>query len=278
MELNWLQSLIMGLCSGLTDILPVSSQAHQALLLTFFGGTSLEPMTRLMIRLASLLTLFLLCRGQMERIRRQLRLVRLPKRSRTRTPDMAPIMDARIIQTALWPMAIGLALYGLFPGLRSSLAWLALGSLLNAVLLYLPRLFRTADKDSRLVTPFESIQMGMGAGAAVMPGVSSVGVSYSVGILHGMDHGYMVHLSMMMHLVFNLGLTVYDLVAVIGGEPVVFQGADMLSWGLAAGMAALGTVLGYRWLNTIARRSGLTGFSFYSFGMALFTFVLYLMV
>ena len=278
MELNWLQSLIIGLCSGLTDVLPVSSQAHQGLLLTFFGGQSLEPMTRLMIRLASLLTLFLCCRGQIGRIRRQMRLLRLPKRNRTRTPDMAAIMDARIVQTAVWPMVAALILYGFFPGLQGSLIWLALGSLLNAVVLYLPRLFRTGDKDSRLVTPFESIQMGMGAGAAWIPGVSSLGASYSVGILHGVDGGYMVHLAMMMHLVFNLGLAIYDVAAVIGGAAVVFHGAAVLSWSLAAGMAALGTWMGYGLFRGIARRSGLTGFSFYSFGIALFTFVLYLMV
>ena len=39
LELNWLQSLALGLVSGLTEILPVSAQAHQTILLTFFGGS-----------------------------------------------------------------------------------------------------------------------------------------------------------------------------------------------------------------------------------------------
>ena len=37
MDLNWLQSLLFGLVSGLTDILPVSAQAHRMLMLKFFG-------------------------------------------------------------------------------------------------------------------------------------------------------------------------------------------------------------------------------------------------
>ena len=278
MELNWLQSLVMGLFSGLTDVLPVSSQAHQALLLTFFGGTDLEPMSRLIMRLASLMTLFLMCRGQIERIRRQQRLLRLPKRNRNRTLDMASIMDARIIRTAIWPILVGLALYGLLPGIRGGLFWLSLGSLVNAVVLYLPRMFRTADKDSRLVTPFESIQMGLGTGAAALPGISSVGASYSVGVLHGVDQGYMLHLTMIMHLIFNAGLAVYDIAAVVGMESLTVDGAHILVWSLGAVTAALGTVAGYRFIRRVAKIAGLSGFSFYSFGLALFTFVLYLMV
>lgn len=278
MELNWLQSLMMGLFSGLTDVLPVSSQAHQTLLLTVFGGMELHPVSRLVIRLGSVLALFLLCRGQIGRIRRQLRLARLPKRRRTRTPELAAIMDAKIIQTALWPICICLVLYALLPGIRGSLFWLSLGSLINAVVLYLPRLFRTADRDSRLVTPFESIQMGLGIGAAALPGVSSVGASYSVGILHGMDHSYMLHLTMIMHLIWNLGMVVCDVMAVVAMDTTMLYEGAPLAWGLMAGAAVLGTVLGYRVLVGAAQRSGLTGFSFYSFGVALFTFVLYLMV
>ena len=37
MDLNWLQSIIYGFVSGLMDILPVSAQAHRALLLKLFG-------------------------------------------------------------------------------------------------------------------------------------------------------------------------------------------------------------------------------------------------
>ena len=96
MVLDWLQSLIIGLISGLTDVLPVSSQAHQTLLLTCFGGEELYPLTRLVIHLAILVTLLTLCWGQIGRIRRQLKLARMPKRKRTRPVEMASIMDAQI--------------------------------------------------------------------------------------------------------------------------------------------------------------------------------------
>ena len=278
MELNWLQSLAMGLFSGLTDILPVSSQAHQALLLTFFGGTEMDPVLRLVIHGVTLVTLLVSCWGQISRIRRQLRLTRLPKRRRTRTPDMAAVMDAKILRTALWPILLGLLLYGVTSGLGGSLLWVAGASLLNGVILYLPGLFPTADKDSRLVTPGESLLMGLGTGAGVLPGISSVGAAYSVGVLHGVDRGYMIHLTLMMHMMFTLGLMVHDVLAVMALGAAALAGGSFLCYGLAAVASAAGTVLGLRLLHTVAERSGLNAFSFYSFGMALLTFILYLVV
>ena len=37
MDLNWLESFLYGLFSGLADILPVSAEAHRILMLKCFG-------------------------------------------------------------------------------------------------------------------------------------------------------------------------------------------------------------------------------------------------
>ncbi|MBQ8238433.1 MAG: hypothetical protein IJZ39_09840 [Oscillospiraceae bacterium] len=278
MELSWLQSLVMGLFSGLTDILPVSSQAHQTLLLTFFGGTQIHPALRLVMHAAVVITLLFSCWGQIGRIRRQVRISRQPKRRRTRAIDMAAFLDSRIIQTSVWTIVPAVLLYGITSRLQGSLLWLAVLSLLNAVILYLPGLFPTADKDSRLVTPGESLLMGIGTGAAVLPGISSVGVSYSVGILHGVDRTYMIHLSLMMHMVFTVGLMLHDVLDLLTMGSLALDGGAMLCCGLGACAAAAGTALGVRILKRVAGKAGLTGFSFYSFGVALLSFILYLVL
>ena len=73
MELNWLQSHVLGLVSGLTDLLPLSSQAHQTILLKFFGQTGAIPVTRLVIHVASILTILVCMRNRLGQIRRQKR-------------------------------------------------------------------------------------------------------------------------------------------------------------------------------------------------------------
>ena len=58
MDLNWLQSLLIGLVSGLTDILPVSAQAHKVILLKLFGHSSEPLVLRFMLHLATLAGLY----------------------------------------------------------------------------------------------------------------------------------------------------------------------------------------------------------------------------
>ena len=50
MDLNWLESFLYGLFSGLTDILPVSAEAHRILMLKCFG---IQSSTELMKRCIS---------------------------------------------------------------------------------------------------------------------------------------------------------------------------------------------------------------------------------
>ena len=277
MELNWLQSLALGLVSGLTEILPVSSQAHQTILLTFFGEQGAAPLMRLVIHGAAFLTVLLSVSGQIGRIRRQQKLVRMPRRRRNRPVEMTALMDGRIIRTALVPILLMLALYSLTRR-GDGLLLLAAVSLVNAAVLYLPSLLPTADKDSRLVSPLESIFMGFGAGASAIPGMSSIGVCYSVGVVHGVDRKYMVHLALLMHLIFTAGMIFYDVLDIISqGMPDL--GLQILLGLAVAGLGAVaGTAMGLRTLDRAARKNGLTGFSFYSFGVALFAFILYLVV
>ena len=47
--MNLFQSLVFGLISGLSDILPVSSQAHKAMMLKIFGINAEAPLLRLFI-------------------------------------------------------------------------------------------------------------------------------------------------------------------------------------------------------------------------------------
>ena len=64
MDLNWLQSLLIGLISGLTDILPVSAQAHKAIFLKLFGLGEEPAILRFMIHVGTFAGLYYCCQNQ----------------------------------------------------------------------------------------------------------------------------------------------------------------------------------------------------------------------
>ena len=82
MDLNWLESFLYGLFSGLTDILPVSAEAHRILMLKCFGIQSSTELMKLFAHLGVFGAMYFSCRKQIVRIHRARRLARVPKRRR----------------------------------------------------------------------------------------------------------------------------------------------------------------------------------------------------
>ena len=62
MDLNWLESFLYGLFSGLTDILPVSAEAHRILVLKCFGIQSSTELMKLFAHLGVFGAMYFSCR------------------------------------------------------------------------------------------------------------------------------------------------------------------------------------------------------------------------
>lgn len=278
MELNWFQSLIFGFFSGLTDILPVSAQAHKALMLTIFGGESEPALLRLFIHIATLIALFYVCQKQILRVIRQRRLAKIPKRRRKRPVDMRVLLDLKLLQTMLIPLVLVYLLYLKLVPVQESLSWCAAFLLLNAVILYLPVLLPSGNKDSRSMSRLEGLMMGLGGAVSVLPGISSVGVVTSVGTVCGAERSFALNMSLLLHMAVTALLIVFDFIAILtGGVGAITFGA-LLSCLLAAAAAFAGVFLGVRVMRTLAANIGFSGFAYYCLGMALLSFILFLSV
>lgn len=276
MDLSWLQSTVLGFLSGLTDILPVCAQAHKAILLKMFGSDVEPPVMRLMIHLATLAALYYCCSAQIMRMNRQLKLAKVPKKRRKRPVDVRVIMDFRLLRVTLIPLVLAYLIYSKTSVHNMALSWIALYTLLNAVILYLPVLLPTGNKDSRTFSPFEGILMGLGASLSVIPGVSAIGSMNAVGSLCGGDRTYVLNMSFLVQMAVTLLLIVYDVMLLleIGAGTISF--AILLSYLLSAAAAFAGVFLGVRVMRALAANVGFNGFAYYSLGLALFTFILYL--
>ena len=276
--MNVLESIIFGLFSGLSDVLPVSSQAHKAMILKIFGERAENPVLRLLIHIAILAALYYSCSPHITRILRQLKLSRIPKKKRKRPLDVQLLMEFKLLRTMLIPVLLSLLLYNKTSGWGLKLNLTAIFLLLNGIVLYLPNLLPTGNKDARSMSGLEGLLMGIGASLSVLPGVSSVAGSLSVASVCGAERTFALNMTYLMHMVLTVALIAFDLAAVVAAGISGIGAMALLSYVLAAAAAFFGTYLGIRMMRVLAVNIGFSMFAYYSFGAALLSFVLYLMM
>lgn len=278
MELNWLQSILFGLVSGAADIIPVSGQAHRLLFLKFFGVNQLPNLLALLLHLSVAAALYLSSQGQFVRMNRARALARIPKKKRKRPLDTRSMMDWSLIKTMLVPTVIGLLLNSRVRGWSVNMFLIAGMLFVNGLILYIPQFLPTSNRDSRTLTRLEGVLMGLGAGASVLPGISTVGIMVSIASVCGIERLYGLNMTFIVKLFFLIGLMVYDVLAIItdglGGLTVM-----LLAQYLFTGLLSFGaSMFAIRLLRRLAPEHGFHTFGVYCWGLALFTFILNLVV
>ncbi len=277
MNLNWFESVLYGLFAGLTDILPVSGQAHRVLMLKFFGIGRHMELVDLLVHAAVALALYLECQKDLLRMRRARRLSRIPVKKRKRPLDLGSLMDQSMLRTMLIPAVLGMLLYQKVQGIRTNLLILSGVLFLNGVILYLPQFFPGSNRDSRTLSRVEGLLMGLGGAVSIVPGIAPMGAITAIGSVCGVDNTYGLKMALLLNLFLNLGLVAYDVMAVTEAGVGTINAVILLRYLLVTGLAYAGAALGIRLLRRLAQDRGYALFAFYCFGLALFTFILNLM-
>ena len=120
--------------------------------------------------------------------------------------------------------------------------------------------------------------MGIGGGASVLPGISSVGGALSVASACGAERSFALSMTYLMHMVLTVGLIGFDFAALFAAGLSGITGSVVLNCIVAAASAFAGTYLGIRVMRLLAVNIGFSIFALYSAGAALLSFLLYLMV
>ena len=278
MNLNWLQSLLFGFVSGLTDILPVSAQAHRTLMLKFFGVSAATSLMGLLLHLSVFAALYLSNQGQFTKMNRARALARVPKKKRKRPLDVRSMMDWSLVKTMLVPTIIGLFLYKYVKNLQTNLLTIALLLFLNGVILYVPQFLPSSNKDSRTLSRLEGLAMGCGCAVSILPGISTIGTVVSIGSVCGVERVYSLNMALIIKMFMMAGLIVYDVLGIVSG------GVEALSFTLIArylltALVSFGAAMGgIRVMRRLASEHGLGLFGVYCWGLALFIFILNLVV
>ena len=278
MNLNLLESVIYGLISGLTEILPVSGQAHRNLMLQLMGETAESGLLRFLIHAGILAALYYSCQNHILRMIRAQRLSRVPKRRRKRPLDVRSLMDLSLLKTMAVPVVLALLLYGKASALNDRKILVSILLLINGVILYVPQFLPGSNRDSRTLSRVEGLWMGLGGAVSILPGISCTGASVSVASVCGVDKTYGLNITFLMSSVMTAGLMVHDVLNIVSAGLSGLSFMTVVSYILAGAAAFAGAFLAVRLLRKIIVNRGFGVFAFYCWGVALFTFMLYLSV
>lgn len=277
MDLNWLQSLVYGLVSGLMDIIPVSAQAHRALLLKFFGVTGKSDLFYLMIHLGICAALYISCGGHIIRMSRAKRLSRVPKNKRKRPLDVKSLMDWSMLKTMLIPVILGFFCRKYTAPYQNNLLIISALLFVNGIIVYVPQFFATGNRDSRMLSRVEGLLMGLGGTASVLPGISAMGATTSISSVCGVERSYGLSMALMMNLFLNFGYVISDIYGIFSGGAGQFTVLMLIRYLLTGGAAFGGTMLGVYVMRYFASNNGYTLFGLYSIGLSAFMFILNLL-
>lgn len=274
MELNWLESCILGLFSGLLDIIPVSAQAHSVLLLKFFGVKAATDVMNLLMHAAILGALYYSSQTHLIRMRRARALAQVPKRKRKRPLDVRSMMDWSMLKTMFVPAILGVFLRQYTTGMYANLIWISLFLFINGIILYLPQFFPTGNRDSRTLSRVEGLLMGLGGAASAVPGISAIGATTSIASVCGVDRTYGFDMALMMNMAITAGLMILDVIGIASSGIGTLSFMILLQYLISAAAAFGGTMLGVKFMRHLAAGNGFSGFGVYCWGLALFTFIL----
>ena len=271
-----IRSIIYGFISGLAEFLPISASAHQAVMRLMFGMNTRNSFQELLVHIGFLFSIIVGCREVLVRLRREQTNISASRRRRTRTKDAKSFYDLRLLKTASIPLFIGLFLTFATAKLENNLLVIMGFLLINAVIVLLSEHTSHGNRDARTMTALDGIAMGMLGILSIFPGISRTGVISAYATARGADSKNACNWAFLLGIPAVVFAVCFDIVGIViygfgSTSLVVFIGY------LFSGIAAFGGgYLGITIFKTVLSHSGFTRFSYYSIGVALFTFILYL--
>lgn len=273
--MGWLQSLIYSLVVGFTEIVPVSSFAHDTVLRRLFGAEP-QPLLRLFLHLSILIAVIVSCRKHISQINRERRLLRMPKKRRTRQPDFRQLMDFSLLKMAAFAMLPIVYVYFKASAWYGNLSILSIFLVVNGIILFVPSLLPSANKESGGLSRLDGLLLGLCSALSAFHGISRIATVTSVATMRGADRQYAVRLALLLSipaLVFILAFDIYEIV-LLGLGTVTFLA--IIQFVVSAIVAFIGARLGILLIRFMAVNVGFTGLAYYSWGLAMFSLILYL--
>lgn len=275
MEWNWLLSLIYGAIGGFFEFLPVPPGAQQSLLMKL-SGVEDTGWLRLPVYIGCLLAVFLFYYSRLAKIQREKRIAAIAVRKRKRQPDTTSLMESRLLRTAMIPLLISVVLIPWLSQYFRRIWVLAIILCMNGTVILLPQYLSGSNKDARSLSPLDAFLVGLGGFLGVIPGMSRMAGMIACGKIRGCDQQYALDFTYLLSIPALALMCVTEVVVLVMGGAGAFSGWMILYGLLAFVGAAAAAMAGIQLMRFLAVKIGFSGFAYYSIGLGMFTFILYL--
>ena len=269
-----LKSMLYGLISGITEFLPISSSAHQVLTCYLLGMNSRDPFMDFLVHISMFLAVIIASRDSLFRLQHQQKFH--TSRRKRRVVDGQSYYELRLLKTATVPLFIGLLFSAVTQKLENNLLFIFCFLILNAVILLGADHTTHGNKDARTMSGLDGIAMGLVGTLSVLPGISRTGVIASYATFRGADSHHAANWAVLLAIPALIFSGCFDLFNIIGSGLSFLSYSTMFRYFLVVVSAFSGGYIGISFFKFIVNRSGFSGFAYYSFGIAIFTFILYL--
>ena len=236
-----------------------------------------DKMVTLMIHFGALLAVLSSCKNRLKRLNQEGRHERRSRRRRDRHIDQVALLDIKVLRTATIPVLLGLLLYVRGDKWVTNVAALSLTLFLNGLLLFLPSRIPQGNKDCRNMSGLDSLVTGLGGVLAMIPGFSRLGSIATAGMLRGVGRETAVDTALMLSIPALFGIVLIDIYAVAVSK-LAMGLWGMLVYILMAAVSFVSSYLGIMIIRFASSKADLNSFGYYSLGMALFSFILYLTI
>ena len=274
--MNWLQSIVYALISGMAEFLPVSSGAHQRIMLSLFGQSDIPTALNFTVHLGALAAVYINCQNHLAAINRTRRLLAIPKSRRKRQVDPELRAELRIFRFASFFAAAMVLLPLFFSHLTIKLNILALLLLVNGIVLYITCRIPIGNKTAASMNRFDSIIFGFASGLGVFSGLSRMGAGTSAMVYRGASTKTALNIALLVSIPVLCALCIFDVVTMFTIGVVGFGFVTFMQCIIAAFFSYVGATIAIMLMRFMAVRVGFSWFSYYCWGLSLFAFLLYM--
>lgn len=273
--MNWIESILYGLISGITEFLPISSSAHQQILQKLFGLNTADPIQDLFVHLALVAAVISGCWEVIVQLRRG-RQLRLHNRRGVR--GNSDILELQLLKNAVLPMVICyFVLFNCFT-FDNNMICIAIFSLLNALILFFSSRMLQGNKDERSVSILDSVTLGVSGALAVFPGISRIAAMLSASILRGIDRRKAVNWVLLLCIPALILSSLLDIINLLTPNAGVQVTGSLPGYFLSAIGAYITGYIGVILMRSTTANKDYSGYSYYAIGITLFALFLYLFI